>query len=113
FLMLGGYDQEMRLYGGEEMEISFRTWMCGGAIEHVPCSHVGHVFRTPKYWQGQVYEVPGEEIARNKLRAAEVWLDDYKKLMQYATMLLPKRLSLGDVSARKSLRQRLGCAGFE
>ncbi|CAJ1360492.1 unnamed protein product [Effrenium voratum] len=112
FLALGGYDQEMRLYGGEEMEISFRTWMCGGEIEHVPCSHVGHVFRNPKYWQGQVYEVPGAEIARNKLRAAEVWMDDYKKLVQIATMPLPKRLPLGDVTLRRKLREELKCESF-
>merc|ERR1712078_303028 len=76
FLHLGGYDQEMQLYAGEEMEIGFRTWMCGGSIELMPCSHVGHVFRTPAHWQGQVYKVPGEAIARNRLRTAEIWMDE-------------------------------------
>jgi len=112
FLRLGGYDQDMRLYGGEETEISFRIWMCGGKIEHAPCSHVGHIFRSSDFWEGQVYVVPGGEIARNKLRAAEVWMDRYKSLVKYATMPLPPHLTLGDLEPRKALRRKLGCKSF-
>jgi len=112
FLHLGGYDPEMRLYGGEEMEIGFRTWQCGGSIELIPCSHVGHVFRTSRYWQGQVYTVPGEEIARNKLRAAEVWMDEYVPLAKMK-INIPKGTSLGDLERRRQLKTKLGCKPFK
>ncbi|CAK9021824.1 Polypeptide N-acetylgalactosaminyltransferase 2 (Polypeptide GalNAc transferase 2) (GalNAc-T2) (pp-GaNTase 2) (Protein-UDP acetylgalactosaminyltransferase 2) (UDP-GalNAc:polypeptide N-acetylgalactosaminyltransferase 2) [Cleaved into: Polypeptide N-acetylgalactosaminyltransferase 2 soluble form] [Durusdinium trenchii] len=107
-----GYDPEMRLYGGEEMEIGFRTWMCGGDIEYLPCSHVGHIFRTPKYWQGQVYRVPGEEISRNKLRTAEVWMDEFQSLVKFAAGPLPPSLPIGNLEPRKQLRRKLQCKDF-
>jgi len=111
FMHLGGYDLEMRLYGGEEMEIGFRTWMCGGSVESVPCSHVGHVFRTDQYWQGQVYVVPGVEIHRNKLRTAKVWMDGYARFVEYALEPMDSN-TLGNLSARKELRKKLNCRSF-
>lgn len=38
FWDFGGYDEDMRIYGGEEMEISMRAWMSGGRLDVVPCS---------------------------------------------------------------------------
>ena len=79
FWKSGSYDKQMLFWGGENVEMSLRVWMCGGSLMVVPCSHVGHVYRsiTP-------YSVPGslsEKLYRptiNTARAAEVWLDDYK-----------------------------------
>ena len=49
--------------------------MCGGALEIIPCSHVGHIFRkrSPYSWGS------GNVLRKNSVRLAEVWLDDYKK----------------------------------
>mmetsp|Transcript_123317 Transcript_123317/g.349403 ORF Transcript_123317/g.349403 Transcript_123317/m.349403 type:complete len:778 (+) Transcript_123317:165-2498(+) len=117
FMHLGGYDPGMRYYGGEEMEIGFRTWQCGGEIEFVPCSHVFHIFRSATHWQGKnsggvAYKVPAYDITRNKLRAAAVWMDEFGKLVEYASPPLPKGWSLGDVEGRRKLREKLKCKPF-
>uniref|UniRef100_A0A915JWC1 Galactosyltransferase C-terminal domain-containing protein n=1 Tax=Romanomermis culicivorax TaxID=13658 RepID=A0A915JWC1_ROMCU len=76
FFHLGGYDSGMEIWGGENLELSFRTWMCGGSLEFVPCSHVGHIFRA-----GHPYNMTTKDVhGYNSARLAEVWLDDYKRL---------------------------------
>ncbi|XP_027794439.2 polypeptide N-acetylgalactosaminyltransferase 10 isoform X4 [Marmota flaviventris] len=107
FWELGGYDPGLEIWGGEQYEISFKVWMCGGRMEDIPCSRVGHIYR--KYVP---YKVPaGVSLARNLKRVAEVWMDEYAEYI-YQRRPEYRHLSAGDVAAQKKLRSALNCKSF-
>lgn len=86
--------------------------MCGGSIEFLPCSHVGHIFRP-----GHPYNMTGEKgkldvNGWNTQRLAEVWMDEYKRIFY---IIRPDLIGkdCGDLSSRKEIRKKLNCRSFK
>ncbi|CAL4154929.1 unnamed protein product, partial [Meganyctiphanes norvegica] len=106
---LGKYDPDLEIWGAENLEMSFKGWMCGGSVEVAPCSRVGHIFR-----KKHPYSFPdgnAHTYLRNSRRIAEVWLDEYSHLF-YETRPNALQKATGDLSERKMLRTSLNCEDF-
>ncbi|XP_065535805.1 polypeptide N-acetylgalactosaminyltransferase 14-like isoform X2 [Lathamus discolor] len=110
FNHLGKYDSAMDIWGGENFEISFRVWMCGGSLEIIPCSRVGHVFR-----KKHPYVFPegnANTYIKNTKRTAEVWMDEFKQYY-YAARPAAQGRPYGNIQSRVELRKRLKCHSFK
>lgn len=108
FHELGLYDPGMFIWGGEQYELSFKLWQCGGQLENIPCSRVGHVYR-----HHVPYSYPKADATLiNFKRVAEVWMDEYKEWL-YDKKPELKNVDPGDLSDRVALRKRLKCKSFK
>jgi len=123
FFELGAFDDGMLIWGGENLELSIRTWTCAGGVYIVPCSRVAHLFR-----RMLPYRVPtdadGNSLKlRNYRRLADVWLDDYSKYYYItetrrprpgsSVAATPNHLEDRSIDERRRLRRELGCQSFD
>lgn len=111
FHELGNYDGQMEIWGGENIEMSLRIWMCGGTLKIVPCSRVGHLFRYVKPYS-QPSKFAQDTFMTNSLRTAHVWMDGYIEKF-FERRPHTKDMEFGDISDRVELRKRLKCQSFQ
>ncbi|XP_071941504.1 polypeptide N-acetylgalactosaminyltransferase 13-like [Antedon mediterranea] len=111
FEHIGMFDTEMEGWGAENIELSFRTWMCGGSIEVVPCSRIFHLFRGVQH-----YSYPSglqEGFIRNSMRTAQLWMDNYKDKFMLTLPRSIKDKSYGSLTASQKLKKDLQCKNFD
>lgn len=91
--------------------MSIKIWQCGGSLEIVPCSRVGHIFRN-----FLPYKFPNDKDTHgiNTARLANVWMDDYKRLFYlHREEYKDNQNLIGDLKDRINLRKRLKCKSFK
>ncbi|XP_047353132.1 N-acetylgalactosaminyltransferase 6-like isoform X2 [Vespa velutina] len=109
FWELGGYDSGLDIWGGEQYELSFKIWQCGGQMYDAPCSRVGHIYRKfpPFPNPGR-----GDFLGKNYKRVAEVWMDEYAEYI-YRRRPHLRSLDPGNLTEQRKLRKKLHCKPFK
>lgn len=119
----GGYDPGMSGWGGENVDQSLRSWLCGGEIVALPNAFVAHMWRKPEDPRtNQNYAVSNLDAIKNKARAVLGWFGNYaEKAAEYPAMSYvglgskTPNPSVGmnfDVSHFDEIRDRLSCRPF-
>ncbi|XP_076441761.1 N-acetylgalactosaminyltransferase 7-like [Babylonia areolata] len=115
FWEMGGYDPGLMIWGGENYELAFKVWMCGGSSEWVPCSRVGHIYRGPRVYGGEVKNanprLPFTLV--NYMRVVEVWMDDEHKEYYYTREPVGRGAPIGDISKQLQFKKDHNCKSFK
>ena len=74
FFEIGGYDKNMKGWGGENLDQSLRIWTCGGEIVSAPESYVAHMWRDGTEKTRAKYTLGRNDAMKNKARAVKAHL---------------------------------------
>ncbi|KAL4226420.1 polypeptide N-acetylgalactosaminyltransferase [Mactra antiquata] len=114
FLDLGGFDLGMEVWGAEHMEMSVKVWLCGGRVEMVPCSKLGHLYR-PAPWHK--FTEKKDYVLKNLLRFTLVWMDGYMQEMALHTRRSDNETKMmervGDISERLQIKSDQKCKPYQ
>ena len=75
----------------------------------MPCSRIHHIFRKG----GHAYSLPPGHVAKNKLRTARIWMDDYAFIVEEAIGATKASVDIGPLDDMLELRERLQCKNFD
>lgn len=110
FYSLGTYDDQMKVWGGDEIEMSVRVWACGGSIAMPLCSRIAHMGRRSRIYANSLPGGKHQLWLDNVIRFIETWTDEFK-IFFYG--LYPEVTPLvTDITQRQKLRKDLKCKSY-
>lgn len=111
FFYLGGYDEQLIIWNGENYELSLKLWLCSGGIVQVPCSRIIHLSKLHTAYRNNLEKT--DFIAHNLKRVVEVWFDDYKKYFYRGDPKRYEAVDAGDLTEQFKLKEKLKCKPFK
>lgn len=114
FEKIGGYDEGMYVWGGENTDFAIKTWACGGRVVMVPCSRVGHMYRQHVKQTGGTWppKLPHELTDNLRLGGSTGWIlrgstaDNFTKVTIRNNIRVMERWSK-DYSARSGYYKKI------
>jgi len=115
----GGYDEKMIGWGGENIDQSLRSWLCGGEIMIAQDAFVAHMWRVPSDPRtAPRYVVKAGAANANRARAAVAWFGEFSEKLASFGALAPGRQTrdgrpwYGDIENILEVKRRLQCRSF-
>jgi polypeptide N-acetylgalactosaminyltransferase len=68
FADLGQNDEGLKIWNGEQIELSLKLHLCGGDLLEVPCSRASHIFRS----NTNHHELNGVDFAARNFKRVKI-----------------------------------------
>jgi len=105
----GGFDSRMRGWGGENVDQSLRTWLCGGEIIRAKSSRIAHMWRVPSDSRTSAHYKHVTFGVDNIARVAAAWFDKFKSKYRDGYLEGP---TPPDVSNIVAIQKKLQCKPY-
>ncbi|XP_050400382.1 polypeptide N-acetylgalactosaminyltransferase 1-like [Patella vulgata] len=108
FFKIGGMGDYFNGWGGEDVDLAIKSWLCGGGLALCRCSTIGHVYKAHPY-------VNTNNPLNNVALMAEAWMGEYlpiAKCVLFGRKHLPK-VDTTILRSTLALKERLKCKPFK